>query len=225
LGVPALQALQYNDKAIKLHIIGPEQSYIDLEDITLIGRGNTEEKALENLIKKEDRLFTYMMLKASGLVNSICTIKFSEEGINKNDLEILQYEVERHRLLVDKFLIPRIVLGDMKRNFNDIDFDPITSRDLLLSGIFGSIWGVNIYCLGLDMLPFKVIFAVSDTRYLGFRRFKSIDISNSIENSFEIKLVESLCISNPRAIACSIESTYTTSHLNYNKITDIFKKI
>ena len=132
----------------------------------------THDKATFQIMLKEDRMGLRELYQASTMENSQINIT---SGLNKSALESIQYEVERHRLMVDKFIMNRSELGDLKKNINAIDYDPITSRDLLLTGIFGNIWGVNIFVSagqdeqGLEnvAVPEGMVFAVTEGRYLG----------------------------------------------------------
>ena len=132
----------------------------------------THDKTTFQIMLKEDRQGLKELYSAATLENSIVNVTST---VSKSVLETLQYEVERHRLGVDKFIMNRAELGDLKKNINAIDFDPITSRDLLLTGIFGSIWGVNVFVTaGVDeqgienvSVPEGMIFAVTEGRYLG----------------------------------------------------------
>lgn len=132
----------------------------------------THDKATFQIMLQEDRAGLALLYGASSLENNQISIS---SAINKTVLETLQYEVERHRLLVDKFIMNRAELGDLKKNINAIDYDPITSRDILLTGIFASIWGINIFIsAGVDeqglqnvSVPEGVVFAVTEGRYLG----------------------------------------------------------
>jgi len=132
----------------------------------------THDKATFQIMLQEDRAGLALLYNASNLENNRISITST---INKTVLENLQVEVERHRLIVDKFLMNRRELGDLKKNINAIDYDPITSRDTLLTGIFANIWGVNIYIsAGVDeagkqnvSIPEGVVFAVTEGTYLG----------------------------------------------------------
>lgn len=132
----------------------------------------THDKTTFQIMLKEDRQGIRELYAAAALENDIINVTST---VSKSVLETLQYEVERHRLQVDKFIMNRAELGDLKKNMNAIDFDPVTSRDLLLTGVFGSIWGVNVLVTaGVDenglenvSVPEGVIFAVTEGRYLG----------------------------------------------------------
>lgn len=132
----------------------------------------THDKTTYQVMLKEDKQGLRELYGASTVENNIINITST---VSKSVLETLQYEVERHRLPVSKFIMNRQELGDLKKNVNAIDFDPVTSRDLLLTGIFGSIWGVDVFVTaGVDeqgiesvSVPEGMIFAVTEGRYLG----------------------------------------------------------
>ena len=132
----------------------------------------THDKATFQIMLQEDRNGLRQLYQASTIENSQINITSS---LNKSVLETLQLEVERHRLIVDKFIMNRAELGDFKKNINSMDYDPITSRDILLTGVFANIWGVNVFVsAGVDeaglqnvSVPQGVIFACTEGRYLG----------------------------------------------------------
>lgn len=182
----------------------------------------THDKATFQIMLKEDRMGLRELYQASTLENSQINIT---SGLNKSVLESLQYEVERHRLMVDKFIMNRAELGDLKKNINAIDYDPITSRDLLLTGIFGNIWGVNIFIsAGVDSqglenvsVPEGVIFAVTEGRYLGAMPIR-VNLTVLPADQFVfgqpqygwlfLEQIGMVCV-NARAIACGVKSGAT----------------
>jgi len=182
----------------------------------------THDKTTFQIMLKEDRQGLREIYQASTLENSQVNVTST---INKSILETLQLEVERHRLIVDKFIMNRAELGDLKKNINAIDYDPITSRDLLLTGIFGSIWGVNIFVTaGVDeagkenvSVPQGMIFAVTEGRYLGAMPVR-IDLTVLPADQFIFGqpaygwlFVEQISqvIINPRACAVAVKSSAT----------------
>jgi len=182
----------------------------------------THDKTTFQIMLKEDRNGLKELYQASTLENSQINVTST---ISKSVLETLQYEVERHRLLVDKFIMNRAELGDLKKNINAIDYDPITSRDLLLTGIFGSIWGVNIFVTaGVDeagienvSVPEGVIFAVTEGRYLGAMPIRveltvlPADMFVFNQPAYGWLFLEQISqvIVNPRSVACAVKSSAT----------------
>lgn len=174
----------------------------------------THDKTTFQIQLKEDRQGLRELYAASTLENSMIDMGSS---VDKTALETLQLEVERHRLLVDKFIMNRQELGDFKKNVNSLDYDPVTSRDLLLTGIFGSIWGINIFVTaGVDeqgienvSVPAGMCFAVTEGRYLGAMPIR-INLSIFNADQFVNKQLEygwlfaeliSQVVLNPRAVA------------------------
>jgi len=182
----------------------------------------THDKATFQIMLQEDRAGLAELYAASALENNQLTISSS---VNKTVLETLQLEVERHRLLVDKFIINRAELGDLKKNINAIDYDPVTSRDVLLTGIFASIWGVNIFVsAGVDeqglqnvSVPQGVVFAVTEGRYLGAMPVRiSLTmlpadqfITGKFQYGYLFGEMIGMAILNPRAVACGVKSGAT----------------
>ena len=182
----------------------------------------THDKTTFQIMLKEDRQGLRELYQASTLENSQINITST---VSKSVLETLQLEVERHRLLVDKFIMNRAELGDLKKNINAIDYDPITSRDLLLTGIFGSIWGVNIFVTaGVDeagienvSVPEGMIFACTEGRYLGAMPIRveltvlPADMFVFNQPAYGWLFVEQISqvVVNPRAIAVGVKSSAT----------------
>jgi len=182
----------------------------------------THDKTTFQIMLKEDRQGLKSLYASSTLENDIINVTST---VSKSVLESLQYEVERHRLQVDKFLMNRAELGDLKKNINAIDFDPITSRDLLLTGVFGSIWGVNVYVTaGVDeqglenvSVPEGMIFAVTEGRYLGAMPVR-VELSVFPADQFVFGTPSygwlfleqiSQVVLNPRAVAVAVKSSAT----------------
>ena len=185
----------------------------------------THDKATFQIMLQEDRAGLAELYAASTLENNQISISSS---INKTVLETMQLEVERHRLLVDKFIINRAELGDLKKNINAIDYDPVTSRDVLLTGIFASIWGVNIFVsAGVDeqglqnvSVPEGVVFAVTEGRYLGAMPVRisltmlpaDAFVFGKFQYGYLFGEMIGMAILNPRAVACGVKTGATLPH-------------
>ena len=182
----------------------------------------THDKATFQIMLQEDRQGIRELYQAATVENSAVTISSS---LNKTVLEALQYEVERHRLIVDKFIINRAELGDFKKNINSMDYDPITSRDILLTGIFATMWGVNIFVsAGVDenglqnvSVPEGIVFAVTEGRYIGAMPIRipltMLPADQFVMGNFQYGYLFGEMIGqvvlNPRSCAIGIKSTAT----------------
>ena len=180
------------------------------------------DKATFQIMLQEDRNGLRELYQASTIENSQINITSS---INKTVLETLQLEVERHRLICDKFIMNRAELGDFKKNINAMDYDPITSRDILLTGVFANMWGVNIFVsAGVDenglqnvSVPQGMVFAVTEGRYLGAMPIR-ISLTMLPADQFMFGKFQygylfgemiGQAILNPRAVAVGVKSTAT----------------
>jgi hypothetical protein len=145
----------------------------------------------------------------------------------KDAIERVQFQVEKNRLLVDKFLVTRTELGKFKKHINAIDYDPIQSRDLLMQGLFGSLWGINIIIMDFITWPLEIVFAVTEGRYLGIRTITSIMTTDEYEKGITITIKGQMGIVNPRAISCMIDNKYVSKKINFdllqNKWNDVSK--
>jgi len=180
------------------------------------------DKAVFQIMLQEDRNGLRELYSAATLENSMINITST---LNKSVLESLQHEVERHRLQVDKFIINRAELGDLKKNINAMEFDPVTSRDVLTTGVFSSIWGVNIYVsAGVDepgkqnvSVPPGVVFAVTEGSTLGAMPIR-IGLTMYPADQFMFGQFQygylfgeliGMTVVNPRAVAVGVKSSAT----------------
>jgi len=182
----------------------------------------THDKATFQIMLQEDRNGLRELYQAATLENSAVSITST---VNKTVLETLQHEVERHRLIVDKFIMNRSELGDLKKNLNIIDYEPIIAREVLLTGIFGQIWGVNIFVsAGVDepgkqnvSVPPGVVLAVTEGRYLGAMPIRigltMLPADQFVFGQFRYGYLFGemigMAIVNPRAVAVATKSSAT----------------
>lgn len=179
--------------------VSDDFEYVSTLSFDVIGENADQKK--HNIVDKIDREFIPLLMRRSSEYNPIAVY---HKDVEKNLFEKMQYNVERNRLLVDKFIMNRSELGQMKRNINAIDLDPITSRSGLLSGHFGSLWGVDIYVtVGEDQptIPQGLVFALTVGRYLG--RFKLMSFKDNGMHGASLKVY--MDIINSRAISCGAE--------------------
>ena len=174
---------------------------------TLTAEGKDHDAAIEELIRQKDDLTMKLLLtcvtsKDAG--NKIVVIDNRNTNI-KDNLENVQFQIERHRLITDKFIIPRNSLGKLKRDINALDYDPIYSKDLLLKGISGSIWGINIFLTTSTKLFEDSILAVAEGRYLGRDVVYDCIVEKTEQGTCKITYKGSQCILNSNAIAISMD--------------------
>lgn len=125
-----------------------------------------QDTARQEIELEEDKRGLRLLDRASQAVNTVSS--FSTMSISV--LENLRYQVERHRLIVDKFLINRAELADIQINMSG-NLDPVTQRELNLAGYFGRFLGAHILTVAgtgvEEVVPAGTLFAVTSPEYLG----------------------------------------------------------
>jgi len=176
-------------------------------EFELIGTGTIIEEAIKDFIRKDTMLCIELMFMAAAVNNQITPIPHVLDF--KGILEETQMGVEQHRLITDKFIMGRDMLSNMK---GIKAFD--CNNDDELIGIYGSIWGVNIF-----IEPWFLqhsIFAVTEGKYLGERVIRDISYDNNI-----LTVKGTMCIINTRAISLGIGKRYTKIELDHDKINEL----
>lgn len=93
--------------------------------------------------------------------------------LNIAALEAMRYQVERNRLVCDKFLIHRREVSDLVNNLTPAQVDPVTRRELLMAGYIGTVLNAQIVTTaGTSPLTYEVLtpgqaIAVTSPEYLG----------------------------------------------------------
>jgi hypothetical protein len=172
------------------------------------------EKVPRQIALKEDRTLVRALRKASTIKNTNKTIV---GGMTVNLIEDMAVEIERHRLECDKFLFNRKDYSQLRKSLvKSSDFDPITSRDMFVSGYMGKIFDYNLYVLaGVDedgleneVIPEGHAFAVAGPRYVGYLGVRvPLDVYNADQmitgdarfGWFYYKS-EGMAITNPRSV-------------------------
>jgi hypothetical protein len=155
-------------------IVPPEgkiTSYVtaDITDIyqsnyDILARG--QDTARQEIQLQEDKRGVALLDTAAQAVNT--TISYGTLGVGP--LEDVRLQVERHRLVVEKFLISRFELSDVIKTMS-AQVDPVTERELIVSGYFGSFLNAMIVTAAgtgvEEVIPAGTFYAVTAPEYLG----------------------------------------------------------
>lgn len=125
-----------------------------------------QDRARQDIEHKEDLAAVNLLQNGGNAVNA--TSFFAT--LNLAAFEAMRYQIERHRLICDKFVIHRQEVSDLVNQVRT-EVDPVTQRELIMAGYIGRILnadiittaGTNTYGI-LD--PGEVI-AVAAPEYLG----------------------------------------------------------
>jgi hypothetical protein len=126
----------------------------------------SQDKARQSIEYQEDVNFVTLATAAGTVQNTQSFFAV----LNLAAFEAMRYQIERHRLICDKFLIHRQEVSDLV-NTVSAQVDPVTQRELIMAGYIGNILnasivttaGVNTY----EVLQPGVVQAFAAPDYLG----------------------------------------------------------
>ena len=136
-----------------------------------------QDRAKQAIMRQEDQGLISVLTAAAPNFNDV--VSFS--SLNLQALESIRFQVERHRLVVSKFLINRRELSDMVI-FLSQQVDPVTEREWLMMGYVGRILNADIIttagtrvgqgglgrlAVNWEIVPPGKVFALADPDYLG----------------------------------------------------------
>jgi len=144
----------------------PEVDIVDIQRMNFDVLARQQDLAKQMIMLKEDRALVTALQSYAQVMNDV--VYFS--GFNVGTFEDIRYQVERHRLLVDKFVINRFELSSILKNMHGY-VDMVTERELLLMGYIGTIFGAQIITSAgtgvQEVVPPGTVFALTEGAFLG----------------------------------------------------------
>ena len=150
---------------------------VDIEDIYQMNfdvLDRAQDTARQEIELEEDKRGLAIIDRASVTTNT--PTLFST--LNIGAFEDVRYQVERHRLVVAKFLINRRELSDLIKTATGATgftagggVDPVTERELILAGYVGNVLNAQIITAAgtgvEEVVPAGTFYAVTDSEYMG----------------------------------------------------------
>lgn len=125
-----------------------------------------QDTARQEIELEEDKRGLALIDRAAEAVNR--PVRYSSLGVGA--FEDVRFEVERHRLIVDKFLINRAQLSEVVKTMST-QVDPVSERELLLAGYMGSFLNAMIVTSAgtgqQEVVPAGTFYGVAAPEYLG----------------------------------------------------------
>jgi hypothetical protein len=142
---------------------------VDISDIYQMNYDvldRAQDTARQEIELEEDKRGRALLDVAAQTVNTVTT--FGTLGVAA--FEDIRFQVERHRLVVEKFLINRQELSDIVKTMS-AQVDPVTERELLLAGYIGSFLNSMIITAAgtgvEEVVPAGTVYAVTGPEYYG----------------------------------------------------------
>lgn len=125
-----------------------------------------QDRARQSIEHQEDLAAVNILTAGGNQVNT--TTAFAT--LNLAALESMRYQIERHRLICDKFIIHRQEVSDLV-NTVSTQVDPVTQRELIMAGYIGTILNALIVTTAgtntFEILDPGEAIAVTAPEYLG----------------------------------------------------------
>jgi hypothetical protein len=142
---------------------------VDIQDILHMNfdvLDRVQDTARQEIELWEDKLGISVLDAASRAVNTTTT--YATLGVSA--FEDVRYQVEKHRLVVERFLVNRAEVSDIIKTMSTV-VDPVTERELLLAGYIGNFMGADILTaagIGVqEVIPAGTFYACTGPDYLG----------------------------------------------------------
>lgn len=142
---------------------------VDLADILQVNYDileRAQDTARQEIQLEEDKRCVEVLDAAAQTFNSVTSFG----SVGPAALEAIRYQVERHRLRVDKFLINRNEVSDIVTTMA-ASLDPVSQRELNLSGYIGNFMGARFFTAAgqgvQEVVPSGTIYAVTAPDSLG----------------------------------------------------------
>jgi hypothetical protein len=184
---------------------------VDISDIYTVNYDildRAQDTARQEIELEEDKRGRALVDVASQTVNTVTT--FGTLGVAA--FEDVRYQVERHRLVVEKFLINRQELSDVVKTMS-AQVDPVTERELILAGYIGSFLNSMIITsagTGVEeVVPAGTFYACTGPEYMGEMGIR-VELFSEAFNMFAMQRfvkgwafgeIIGFAITNPRAVA------------------------
>jgi hypothetical protein len=142
---------------------------VDISDIYRLNfdvLDRAQDTARQEIELQEDKAAINLVDIAAQATNTVTT--YATLGVAA--FEAVRYQVERHRLIVENFLISRAEVSDIVTTMSTA-VDPVTERELLLAGYIGNILNAQILTAagqGVEqVIPDGTFYATTGPDYLG----------------------------------------------------------
>ncbi len=188
---------------------------VDIQDLAEVNydlMDRAQDTARQEIELEEDKRGVALLDVAAQTKNTVTT--FGTLGVGA--FEDVRYQVERHRLVVEKFLINRAELSDIVKTMS-AQVDPVTERELILAGYIGTFLNAMIVTAAgtgvEEVIPAGTFYAVTGPEYLGEMVIR-MELFSEPFNMFAMQRmvkgwafgeVVGFAISNPHAVAKGVK--------------------
>jgi len=144
----------------------PSIDIMDIYQMNFDVLDRAQDTARQEIELQEDKAAVSLIDEAAQTDNAVTT--FATLGIGA--FEDVRFQVERHRLMVENFLISRAELSDIVKTMSSA-VDPVTERELILAGYIGNVLNAQILTAAgtgvEEVIPPGTFYATTGADYMG----------------------------------------------------------
>ncbi len=176
------------------------------------------QKARQEIMAQEDANL-FAALDASASIENVLT-DVSDQGMLKRDLVEIKQQIDRWDLVTTKYFMNINEFTDILKwgagggqGVGGGDFDPVTMREVLQTGLYGHIWGADI--MVSKIVPPGTVYGCADPEFVGVMPIRQdievlpADEPRRLSLGWVVSEIIGLAIVNPRGVAAGRKSVVT----------------
>jgi hypothetical protein len=173
------------------------------------------QKARQEIMAQEDANIFAALDAASSVENTITDI--SDQGLLRRDLVEIKQQIDHWDLVTTKYFMNINEFSDILKwgsgggqGVGGGDFDPVTMREVLQTGLYAHIWGTDI--MVSKIVPAGTIYGAADPDFVGVMPIRQdievlpADEPRQLKLGWVVSEIIGLAICNPRGVACGRKS-------------------
>jgi hypothetical protein len=174
------------------------------------------QKARQEIMAQEDANIFAALDAAASVENTITDV--ADAGLLKRDLVEIKQQIDRWDLVTTKYFMNISEFTDILKwgsgggqGVSGGDFDPVTMREVLQTGLYAHIWGTDI--MVSKIVPPGTIYGAADPEFVGVMPIRQdievlpADEPKQLKLGWVVSEIIGLAIVNPRGVAAGRKST------------------
>ena len=163
-----------------------------------------QQRARQEIQALEDTNIFAALDFSSTLENTLTTTVAGTGRVNKGSLNNLVAQVDKWDLVTSR-LFMNIMSFSGFRAFDNTEFDPVTTRELLQTGLYGHIWTADI--IVSKVVPANTVYAVADPEFVGVMPIRQdievlpADEPKQLKLGWVVNEIIGVAVVNPRGVA------------------------
>lgn len=173
------------------------------------------QKARQEIMAQEDANIFAAFDAAASIENTLTDI--SDAGLLKRDLVEIKAQIDRWDLVTTKYFMNITEFTDILKwgagggqGVSGGDFDPVTMREVLQTGLYAHIWGSDI--MVSKIVPPGTVYGAADPEFVGVMPIRQdievipADEPKQLKLGWVVSEIIGLAIVNPRGVAAGRKS-------------------